>query len=453
MESTLIWSITGFIMALIIFPAVIKFRRHVRQSASEKAEAKKLGIEKPLAQHPIIDVSRCIGCASCVSACPEGGVLGIVDGYAQIVNGLRCIGHGECEKACPVEGIYMGLGDLHLRDDIPTLDDNRQTNIPGIYIIGELGGLALIRNAIKQGIEVVRYIAPRIVAPSDQEDVRDICIVGAGPAGLSAALTAKEQGLSFYLIDQQGAGGTILQYPKKKLVLTQPVDLPLYGRLKKDAYRKEDLLAIWENIIRTYDIQLQSGQVLKQIQKQGDHFDVSTSTHRFKARKVILALGRRGTPRKLGVPGEQRSKVAYKLIDAQAYKDNHILVVGGGDSAIEAAMGLAAQKGNVVTLSYRKASFYRIKKRNERKLNSVLKRGKIRVLFNSTVANIQDDHVIIDLQVENGANHQETLKNDFVFIFAGGIPPYKLMKDLGISFGKTQVDPAETSRTKQVLQI
>ena len=429
MENLIIWGVTIVLVLLIVLPYFLKSRKKRKADSINRAEAVRLGADKAVAQHPQIDELTCIGCGACVAACPEGSVLGIVGGKAVIINGLKCVGHGLCAEACPVEGITVGLGDLSKRDDIPMMDEHSQTNIPGVYIAGELGGLALIKNAISQGEKVVNHIAETI-KPSQDNSVADVLIVGAGPAGLSAALTSKKHNLSFKVFDQQGAGGTILQYPRKKLVMTKPVEIPLFGTLTKPEYLKEELLEIWEKVEKQFGINPFTPEKLIDIKKPNGYFEIISQNKVEKAQTVVLALGRRGTPRKLGVPGEEQSKVMYKLMDAESYTDNHILVVGGGDSAIEAAMGLARQKGNIVTLSYRKEKFFRIKTRNEERINEMITAKKINVMFESHVKEINKSNVLLfkDKQEIN-------LPNDYVFVFAGGEPPFDLLKKIGIQFG------------------
>ncbi len=428
LENMIIWVVIIIVAAMVIIPALRKHRRTMKQDFARKKEAVMLGADKAIAQHPQIDEFLCIGCGACVDACPEGSVLGIVMGKATIINGLKCVGHGLCAEACPVEGIVVGLGDTSHRDDIPFMKENRETNLPGVYIAGELGGLALIKNAINQGTEVVEDIAGRI-SPSNN-GVLDVLVVGAGPSGMSAALTAVKHKLSYLVIDQEDAGGTILQYPRKKLVMTKPVEIPLYGTLKRPEYTKEELLDIWNEVIEKTALNIKKKCKLTALKRVDDHYVVETSNGEFRARHVVMALGRRGTPRKLGVPGEDKSKVMYKLLDAESFTNNHVLVVGGGDSAIEAAMGLARQSGNIVTLSYRKEKFFRIKQRNQERLDEMIRAKKINVVFNSNLKSIADDHV--DLEV---GGKTDKLKNEYVFIFAGGEPPFALLKKCGIQFG------------------
>ncbi len=429
MESTLIWLGTLAIIAIIVVPYYIKFRQRSRVDLDRKKEAALLGADRPIAQYPLIDVNICIGCGSCVRACPEREVLGIVFGKATIINGLKCIGHGLCEQACPVGAIQVGLGDIKNRDDIPILSNYNETNIHNLYIAGELGGFALIRNAIRQGEMVGERIA-ELVKKSRDRSKPDIIIIGAGPAGMSAALTAIKNGLSYIVIDQQGTGGTILQYPRKKIVLTQRVQVPLYGMLEKSEYSKEELLDIWLTLKQKHHVNVLEGEKLKTVQKYDSGFRVITQNNQYESQFVVLALGRRGTPRKLGVPGEEQAKVMYKLLDAESYQNEHLLVVGGGDSAIEAAMGLAQQTGNTVTISYRKGQFFRIKRRNAERVKNFIESGRIKVLYNSNVKNIGKKSVLIDVE-----GREVELKNDYVFIFAGGVPPFKLLKEIGIQFG------------------
>jgi thioredoxin reductase len=405
----------------------VKLRR--LKDEKRKKEAASLGVDKPLNQYPQIDYYQCIGCGACESACPEGGVLGLVHGKATIINGLKCVGHGLCAEACPVNGINVGLGDIKTRDDIPILSVMNETNLPGIYIAGELGGLALIKNAISQGNKIVTEIA-KSPNKSSPDGSYDIAIVGAGPAGLSAALTAKQHNLSYLLIDQQNAGGTILQYPRKKVVMTRPVEIPLFGWLKKHEYTKEELLDIWEDILQRFQIDVKTEEKLENIEKVNAHYKLVTNNNSYISSKVVLALGRRGTPRKLNVPGEDQPKVMYKLLDAETYQDEDILIVGGGDSAVEAAVGLARQPGNRITISYRKSRFLRIKTRNEQLITKMIDKGQVNVIFDSNITEIGDTYAKIMKEQK-----VSSIPNSYVFIFAGGEPPFPLMHKIGIRFG------------------
>ena len=429
MEQNLIWSGVAVLVAVIFIPYFAKFRRNRKVYAQRQEEARAMGIDRPRAQFPMIDRSKCIGCGSCVDACPVGDVLGVVWGAAEVINGERCVGHGYCEVVCPVGALKVGLGDIKTRPDIPILTSANETTVPGIFIAGELGGLSLIRNAIAQGRAVVEEIARRIGGPG-ASDIYHIVIVGAGPAGISAALTATQHKLSYLMLDEGEIGGTILKYPRRKLVMTQPVELPLYGWLKKDEYSKEVLMETWQDISSRFDLRVRSGQRVELVQMSGNHFDIKTTDNLFSSRFVVLAMGRRGTPRKMDVPGEDQAKVMYQLIDARSYTNQHMLVVGGGDSAVEAAVGLARQPGNSVTISYRKGGFFRVKKKNEDAITELIADGKITAIFDSQVTEVRPESVC--LKTRDG---QMEIQNDYVIVQIGGIPPYDMLKQMGIMFG------------------
>jgi len=427
MESILIWGL-ALGLGTIIITIYLKKTNTYNAAFSAREEAVRLGADKAIAQHPQINALACIACGSCIAACPEGDVLGMVQGKATVINGLKCVGHGKCAEACPVGGITVGLGDVSGRKDLPVLDENYQSSLPGVYITGELGGLALIRNAINQGCLAMEHIARTAVNNSSPE-LLDVVIVGAGPAGMSASLKAVECRLSYLLIDEQSTGGTILQYPRKKLVMTRPVEIPLYGTLTKPEYTKEELLQIWDSILKKFQVKVHQGEKLNGLKKIDGYYQVITDKASYSARNIVLALGRRGTPKKLGIPGEELSKVMYKLLDASLHNQEHILVVGGGDSAIEAAIGLARQKGNTVTISYRKEKFFRIKKLNQQRLDEQVASRKINVLYNSEPVQIKADFA--ELSLPEG---RQRIANDYVYIFAGGEPPFGLLREIGIKF-------------------
>ena len=423
-------------LLVILLPLAVNFKRTKAREARarEAAEKGKLFSEAPKAQHPHIDTSKCIGCGSCVEVCPEGDVLAVFAGKAAIINGYKCIGHSLCADACPVGAIEMVMANPSMGADMPYLTPEYETNIKNLFIAGELGGLALIKNAVNQGQACIDTITKRLAADENRTlppDVFDVCVVGAGPGGISASLRAIENKLSYITLEQAEIGGTVAKYPRQKLVMTSPVRFPLYGNFKKLELSKEDLLAFWDKVARRADFKVNSSEKVEDIRKgEDDLFTIVTSKSRYRSRAVVLALGRRGTPRKLGVKGEELPKVMYSLIEADAHHDNSILVVGGGDSAIEAAMGLALQRGNRVTLSYRKGSFSRIKERNAQRIQECIREGRLEVVYNSIPVEIKEQTVVL----ERDGNLVE-VPNDFVWIFAGGTPPNAFLEKIGILFG------------------
>ncbi|MBV8205257.1 MAG: NAD(P)-binding domain-containing protein [Acidobacteria bacterium] len=420
--------------AIILFFVVHYLRGLKKKERNWEAAAEKgkLYSEGPKAQHPHIDSNLCIGCQTCTSVCPEGDVLGMVGGKAAIINGFKCIGHSLCADACPVGAIQMVMASAGMSAEMPALTGEYESNVQNLFIVGELGGLALIKNAVNQGRECIDAIAARVAAYPAPEDACDVLIVGAGPAGISASLRAIEKKLRYITIERDEVGGTVAKYPRQKLVMTSPVEFPMYGKFKKMELSKENLLEFWQKVMQRADFKVRSGERVDDIQKDpGDGiFTVTTSKSRYRAKAVVLALGRGGTPRKLGVPGEELPKVMYRLIEADHYVNKKILVVGGGDSAVEAALGLAHQIGNQVTLSYRQERFSRIKTRNEQHLQDATKAGKLTVLFNSNVVSIRPQSVTIDV---NG--HPRELANDYIWVFAGGTPPNDFLKKAGVQLG------------------
>jgi len=396
-----------------------------KQSSEDFKRTKEYGL-KPLTRHPIIDHTICIVCGSCIRACPEthgnDSPLGIVDGRLLLVSPQKCVGHAACEVACPTGALTVSLGELAEDPNMPVLTNNMETIVPGIFIAGELSGVPLVKNAIEQGENVIKYIKNKTTPTSD---IYDVIIVGIGPAGLSATLSAQENELNYLTLEQGLIGGTVANFPKQKMVMTSPVRLPLYGMLKKNEIQKEELMAIWNSLLTKHSLHIKLGEKVENIHKEKNLLIVKTATGEYKAQNVLLCLGRRGTPRKLGIPGEELSKVTYGLIDPDAYSNKDLLVVGGGDSAIEAAIVLS--KNNRVTMSYRNEQFFRIKKKNEEKIKEAIEQKKVNVHFNSTLSRITEKEVTL-----KNEKNEINLRNDFIFVLIGGEPAFPLLRSAGI---------------------
>ncbi len=423
--------ITLLVAFLLIAGTVVPYYRRTRKRESEAhsrlEELHLNGLDKASGMHPQIDALLCIGCGSCVDACPEGDVLGVVNGRAVLVHGAKCVGHGRCADSCPVGAIRLVMAPPGRSANLPLLSQELETTMPGIFIAGELGGLGLIRNAVTQGTAVIRTIAGR-TRPASGEGL-DVIIVGAGPAGLAAALAAHEAGLRYLVLEQETIGGAILHYPRRKIVLTSPLELPLWGTVKITEVSKEDLLRLWERILADVQLNIRTGEKVIGVVPSGRGFSVKTAVDSYPATFIVLTMGRRGTPRKLGVAGEELSKVMYRLEDADSYADSDVLVVGGGDSAVEAALALSRKMKNRVTMSYRQRSFSRIKERNRKLLDEALRRHQLQILYGSTVREILPDVVLLE-----AGETVRTLRNDAVFILAGGEMPFEFLRSVGIGF-------------------
>jgi thioredoxin reductase (NADPH) len=417
----------GLILVLFtIIPYVFFIKKSEKKNKDAFEWSQKAGLDEPVSLHPQINPDACLCSGACVKACPEKDVLGIVSGRAQLIQASRCIGHGACADACPVEAIQLVFGTATRGIEIPKVTPHFESNIPNLYIVGELGGMGLIRHAVDQGRQAIAHLAPRVDRRGD--DILDVVIVGAGPAGVSASLEAKRLGLKFVTLEQHDIGGAINHYPRKKLVMTHPMDIPLFGKVHVREMLKEELMDLWMRVIKQTDLAIQTQQKVEQINRRDDVFEIQTLTGFHVAKNVVLAIGRRGTPRKLGVPGEGLSKVAYSLLEPEQFQGMSVLVVGGGDSALEAACALAEEPGNRVTVSYRREKFQRPKEDVRRRFVALLEQGKIEMLFSSQIEAIESDRVLMDV---NGA--YKKIANDQVFIFAGGEVPTDFLKKIGVS--------------------
>lgn len=404
----------------------VKSRRDLRNQAALHSSREAGMGDLPISLHPHIDHNLCLGCGTCVDACPEGNVLGVIREKAYLINPSHCIGHGACKTSCPTGAIILVLGNEKRGIDIPNLNPNFETNVPGLFVAGELGGIGLIRNAIEQGRQAMENIRKTVNA-SKSELLYDTVIVGAGPAGFSATLCAHQHNLRYVTIEQEDLGGAVAHYPRGKIVMTTPVQLPLVGQFKFSETTKESLIDFLKETEQRTGIKINYREHMDNIDKTNDGFIVKTSQATYETKTVLLAIGRRGTPRKLGVPGEDQTKVVYRLIDSTQYRNKHVLVVGGGNSALEAAATIADEPGATVSLSYRNQAFNKVTQKNSEKVHAAAEAGKLNILFKSTVKQIDDNYVILNL--ENG---ELKIKNDAVVICTGGILPTPMLISMGV---------------------
>ena len=413
------------LMAVVWVVYVFWKRKKTHKYLAIKTAAIEAGLTEPASLHPTIDPALCLGCGTCATACPEHDVIGIIHGKAELIEPTHCIGHGACAVACPTGAITLVFGTKKRGIDLPRVGPDFQTNVPGIFIAGELGGMGLIRNAVEQGRQAVESINKE--RKPTAAGVYDLVIVGSGPAGLASALNAKHHKLNYVVIEQDDLGGCVFKYPRGKIVMTAPAVLPLVGQVNFRETTKEALLDFWKEIETKYQLHVRYRERVDGVNKEGDVFVIKTTAETLRSNAVLLAIGRRGTPRRLEVPGEDLPKVVYQLIDAEQYRGKHVLVVGGGDSALEAAGTIAEQPGTTVTLSYRSEAFSRAKQKNRERVDRMSKDGTMKVMLSSKVKGITAESAEIEW---NGA--REKVRNDAVIICAGGILPTEFLKAAGI---------------------
>ena len=427
-ENIVVYSAAILICLVVVLLYLRRQRKRSKKVEEKIANAKLEGIHEPFSLHPVVDPNKCIQTGACIAACPEKDILGIVNGKATTINASHCVGHGACFHACPTHAITLVIGTEKRGVELPHVNKNFETNVAGIYIAGELGGMGLIKNSVEQGRQAVENIVK--AGKKHHEAMYDLIIVGAGPAGIAASLTAKKYHLKSLTLEQDTLGGTVFSFPRSKIVMTAPMDLPLYGKLKLFETSKPELLDLWKDVVQKNGIEVKENTKVESITPENGHFKIEThSGDHYTSGFVLLAIGRRGTPRKLGIPGEGLEKVAYRLLEADSIEGKEIVVVGGGDSAIESALLLAVQ--NNVILSYRNEAFSRIKPKNLEKINAAISDKSIVVRFNTSLLEITKDEVTI-ASTKNDEERQ-TIKNDLVFIFAGGELPTKFLMKVGIN--------------------
>ncbi|MBL7793843.1 MAG: NAD(P)-binding domain-containing protein [Saprospiraceae bacterium] len=429
-EQIVIYSAVFALCAVVVVFYLRKLKKESQVTQAKVEKAKQEGLFEPVSLHPVIDLDTCIKSGACVAACPEKDILGIVNGRGTLINASHCVGHGACFHSCPVEAISLVIGTEKRGVDLPHVNQNFETNVPGIFIAGELGGMGLIKNSVEQGNQAVEFM----VKSGFKKDPScyDLIIIGAGPAGISASLTAKKYNLNFLTLEQDTLGGTVFTFPRSKIVMTAPMDLPLYGKVKLFDTSKSELLDLWQTALSKNNITIRENTKVEGILVDGDRFKLVTNKgDEFKAQRVLLAIGRRGSPRKLGVPGENLENVAYRLLEPENIASKKVVVVGGGDSAIEAALALSEQ--NRVIISYRSDAFARIKPKNRDKINEAVEKGVVDVKFNTNLEKIEMEKVVIKSEAEG---KQYVLDNDLVYIFAGGELPTQFLEKAGIQITK-----------------
>ena len=429
-EFMITWIALGSLAVLAIVLNLAFRRREQARTVvgrQELSELTAMGDIVPASIHPQIDPLRCIGSGACVYACPEKNVLTVVNGRGTLTNPLGCIGHGACASSCPVQAITLVFGTAKRGVELPQIDPDFQTNRPGVYIVGELGGMGLIRNAVSQGRQAGDHIAAS--ERRGTGDALDAVIIGAGPAGISATLRLMEEGLRIALLEREAFGGTITHYPRGKVVMTGPLDFPMYGRVSKRKMSKEELVELWDDIRDTTEIPVTTDAQVERIEETEDgNWLVRSSAGDFLTANVLLALGRRGSPRKLEVPGEELSKVSYRVIEPEVFRGQHVMVVGGGNAAVESVFALLDYGDCAsVSISYRKGAFARCRKPNRTRMEAEVNAGRARAYLSTEVECIEQSSVTLRDDAE-----AVIVANDAMVIQVGGTAPTALLRDIGI---------------------
>ncbi|MCB9535239.1 MAG: NAD(P)-binding domain-containing protein [Myxococcales bacterium] len=412
---------------LVLLFVFIEWRIRRKESKNRKlrAQAEKLGLDQPVSLHPYVDPQKCIGSGACVAACPEKNVLGVIDGRATLINASSCIGHGACAASCPMDAITLVFGTTKRGVDIPRVSPQFETTVPGVFLAGEIGGMGLIRNAVEQGRQAAEAAIASLCG-TKQPDVLDLLIVGGGPAGISAARVAQAKGVDYLVCEQEDPGGAVLHYPRGKVVLTRPIVFPDLDPVKGPRLTKEQLMDILETAAAPVNVRRRAKVV--GIDRGDGHLTVELADgETLRARRALIAVGRRGSPRKLGVEGEDQGKVVYRLLEPKVHAGQDVLVVGGGNSAVESALMLADEAGTTVRLSYRGEAFARVAPETRERLDAAVAAGRVELLLETEVQRI--DLETVTLSSPDGPIERP---NDAVIVQIGGTVPTAFLRRIGV---------------------
>jgi thioredoxin reductase (NADPH) len=466
----------------------IKVREMDPVRTLNSSELKELGIDKyrgPSYPHPVIFPDRCIGCQACVDACPHD-VLAIVDGIAAAVAPDLCMEDTSCQAECPVNPkacIVINTTKPVVTRPAPSRDSaTYQTNVRGCYIVGDVSGVPLIKNAVKEGYEVIDHIVEDLAnSPSNTEAEYDVAIIGVGPGGASAAAAAQKAGLKYVAIEQGPTLASIEAYPKGKYIYFKPDTKEWYGGLplsglgiakKGDSAdpgtmrssvagdQRENILRVWLGSLAEAGVRVNEFESCNGVTpvEGKDHFAIDTevladkSQRRYLARRVVLAVGLRGSPNRLGLPNEDMSvsvggkldpKVLYSLANSEDFRDKRIVIVGGGNVAVEAAVDLVSRRQgtnitprpagdiNSVTLLVRTSLAPTVKFGNKFQLYHCAELGIIDLRFGVGIKEMREHEVVLE-DVRTG-EEIETIPNDYVFALIGGERPDRFLESIGIT--------------------
>jgi thioredoxin reductase len=422
----------GIIAAVGVFAiAVILEAFGRRRRLANELQA---GAQTPPSLYPRINSAACICTGACVDACPERDVLAIIDGRPRLVRAGACVGHADCLRSCPVSAIELVLGSAERAVEVPVVSGAFETTVPGLYVAGEITGIGLIHNALAQGRQAARAA---LDGAGLHDCAYDLVVIGAGPAGIGAALEARARGARCLVFEKSALGGAIASYPRQKVVMSAPFELPGLGKVKLRRTTKEALLELFEDIVHRTGLEIVEHAEVTEIRAEGAGFAIETSAGSATARRVVLAIGRRGTPRKLGVNGDHLPHVVYGVMDPAQHAGEHVVVVGGGDSAVEIALALAGQPGTAVTLVHRGCDFTRCKPDNKAAIEAAqTAHHQLAVVLDAKVGHVTADD--IELATRDGV---ERIAASLVVCCLGAELPSQWLRGLGIELRELRGEP------------
>lgn len=440
----LLTAISFFLIVVVVFPFVLKEIRKKKEARKlinriipvnqlSEADIGRIETLHPEGKklHPAIVTSICVGCSTCVLSCKSAGALYLINGKSTLVDPFACKSHGECAKQCPTGALQLVEYGRRLKVKIPETGDHYQSNIPGIYIVGSLTGAGLIKEAINQGRAAVNHIM-RDVFP---DNMPTVAVVGAGPAGLSAFLSCRKFGLPSFCLEKDKTANTIRNFPKKKILMAEPVDMPIYGPLWVGDTTREELLEAWDRILEKTGVDISTGAQLEDIKGVDGDYTIIAGGKEYRCQKVILALGNRGVPRKLNIPGEEDNEnLYYNLLDAEDFAASDVTITGAGDSAVEAALSLHKQECRV-RIVVRGDGFPRIKAKNREKILNAIEDNLIIAHFSSRIIEFEKETVVIEDDASRIVRH----KSDHHFVMIGGEAPFSLLEKLGIAITEKEI--------------